>query len=184
MHGELGGVQRGRVLVRRETPADVSAIHAVHAAAFADADRPDVVPVEAGLVDALRADDAWLPALSLVAEQDGRVVGHVVCTRGHIADVPALALGPLGVLPELQRRGVGSALVHAVLDAADALGEPAVVLLGHREYYPRFGFEPAVEHGITPQVPEWASHLQVRTLSSYDPAMRGEFTYPKPFLEL
>ncbi|MDA3629923.1 N-acetyltransferase [Saccharopolyspora sp. WRP15-2] len=172
------------MLIRRETPADAAAIHQVHAAAFADADRPDAVPAEAGLVDALRADDSWLPELSMVAEQDGKVVGHVVCTRGHVGDVPALALGPIGVLPDLQRSGVGAALMHAVLGAADALGEPVVVLLGHLDYYPKFGFEPAQEHGITPQVPDWASHFQVRTLASYDPAIRGEFAYPKPFMEL
>ncbi|KAA5826802.1 N-acetyltransferase [Saccharopolyspora hirsuta] len=172
------------MLIRRETPADHAAIRAVHAAAFADADRPDTVPAEVGLVDALRADDGWLPELSMVAERDGEVVGHVVCTRGHVAGTPALALGPIGVLPDLQRSGVGAALMHAVLGAADALGEPVVVLLGHLDYYPKFGFEPAAKYGITPQVPEWASHFQVRPLAAYDPAIRGEFAYPKPFMEL
>ncbi|MEV5410889.1 N-acetyltransferase [Thermopolyspora sp. NPDC052614] len=173
------------MLIRRETSADVDAIRAVHAAAFASFAPPGGTPVEVGLVDALRADEGWLPRLSLVAEDaGGRVVGHVVCTRGRVGDFPALGLGPLGVLPDLQRRGVGHALMHAVLGAADALDEAVVVLLGHPDYYPRFGFRPAAEYGITPRVPDWAPHFQARTLSSYDPAMRGPFSYAKPFDDL
>jgi putative acetyltransferase len=76
---------------------------------------------------------------------------------------------------------VGKALVHAVLGAADALGEPLVVLLGSTEYYSRFGFRLASDYGITPQSPEWEPHFQVRTLTAYDPGARGEFAYPKPF---
>lgn len=123
------------MLIRREEPADVAAIAGIHAAAFGG-------EVEKNLVTALRASSAWLPRLSLVAELDGRVAGHVVCTRAHVAETPALGLGPLGVLPAEQRSGVGSALTHAVLAAADALDEPVVVLLGHTDYYPRFGLSP------------------------------------------
>ncbi|MEV0697672.1 N-acetyltransferase [Saccharopolyspora sp. NPDC050389] len=172
------------MLIRRELPADVAAIHAVHAAAFAKTAQPGQVPVEAGLVDALRASDAWLPELSLVAERDGEVVGHVVCSRAHVGDTPALGLGPVGVLPSLQGKGIGAALMHAVLGGADALGEPVVVLLGHLDYYPMFGFEPAEKYGITPPVPEWGSHFQARTLAAYRPSIRGEFAYAKPFMEL
>lgn len=170
------------MLIRRERPGDVDAIRAVHLAAFAP---PGGTPVEAGLVDALRADEGWLPRLSLVAESaEGEVVGHVVCTRAHVADVPVLGLGPLGVLPRVQRRGVGHALMHAVLAAADALDEPLVVLLGHEDYYPRFGFRPAAEYGVVPKVPEWGAHFQARALSAYRPDIRGLFRYAKPFEEL
>lgn len=174
------------MLVRRETPEDAAAIRAVHTAAFADPGAPDRVPVEAGLVDALRASDAWLPALSLVcAGADGEILGHVVCTRASIAGEPvALGLGPLGVLPARQRAGVGSALMHAVLGAADALDEPVVVLVGHLEYYPRFGFRPGSELGITPPVAQWGAHFQARPLSAYRPALRGRFAYAAPFDDL
>ncbi|UYP18178.1 N-acetyltransferase [Rhodococcus sp. Z13] len=173
------------MLIRRELPADVDAIAAVHRAAFAPFTPPGAEPVEPGLVAALRADTAWLPQLSFVAEgRDGRVVGHVVATRGDLAGRPALALGPLGVLPEHARSGIGSALMHAVLGAADTLGESIVVLLGHPGYYPRFGFVPAAELGVVPDVPEWASHLQVRTLTAYRPGIAGEFHYPAPFYAL
>lgn len=172
------------VLIRRERAADIEAIRAVHVSAFADVAPPGRPPVEAGLVDALRAGGDWLPGLSLVAEADGEIVGHVVCTRARLGESAALGLGPLGVHARAQRRGVGQALMHAVLGAADALDEPVVVLLGHPGYYPRFGFRPAADYGITPPVAEWAPHFQARTLTAYDPSMRGEFAYAQPFNDL
>ena len=170
------------MLIRRETPSDADAIRAVTTAAFAPAYPSADVPPEAGLVDELRAGPAWLPALSLVAAAPaGEVIGHVLCTRGHVGHDPVLALGPLSVRPDQQRRGVGSALMHAVLGAADALGEPLVALLGDPAYYRRFGFELSSVHQITPPVPHWQPHFQVRVLSAYQPRLRGPFTYPEPF---
>ena len=171
------------MLIRRETAADVAAIRAVVAAAFAAPDRPPgEEPVEAGLVDALRADPGWLPALSLVAvDAGGAVVGHVVATRARVGAAPVLGLGPLAVHPEHQRRGVGSALMHAVLGAADALDEPLVVLLGNPAYYVRFGFRPSTDAGVEPPVAEWRPHFQVRPLAAYDPSLRGTFAYAPPF---
>lgn len=144
------------MLVRGEQPGDVVAIAEVHAAAFAAADGPRV-PVEVGLVAALRASQAWIPELSKVAMTAvgtvgtvGTVAGHVLCTRAHLgprAD-PVLGLGPVGVVPAHQGRGVGSALVHAVLGAADARHEPLVALLGEPSFYRRFGFLPAAALGI------------------------------------
>jgi putative acetyltransferase len=168
------------VLIRREVAGDAEVIYAVAAAAFARLG--EGVPAEAPLVDWLRACPAWIPELSLVAlDPGGEIVGHVVCSRGTVGPAPVLALGPLSVRPDRQRQGVGKALMHAVLGAADALGEPMVVLLGSTEYYPRFGFRLAGEYGITPKPPEWVPHFQVRTLTAYDPAVRGEFAYPEPF---
>lgn len=168
------------MLVRRETPQDVEAIRSVTAAAFA---RPgEDLPAEAPLVDWLRACPAWIPELSFVAlGAGGDVVGHVVCSRGTVQAAPVLALGPLSVRPGWQRQGAGKALMHAVLGAADAMGEPLVALLGSTEYYPKFGFRPASEYGIAPQHPEWGPHFQVRALTAYDPSVRGEFAYPEPF---
>jgi putative acetyltransferase len=155
-------------------------------------------PVEAGLLDALRACDAWLDRGSFVVEADQRVVAHAVCTRAHvdtvhvgtvrtgahISAVPVWALGPIAVLPELQRTGAGSALVHALIGAADALDEPLIGLLGSPAYYARFGFVAATTLGIEPPEPAWGPHFQVRTLSAWEPSARGRFRYPAPFDEL
>jgi putative acetyltransferase len=169
------------MLIRRETASDTDAIRTITDAAFAPAYPPGQVPPEARLVDELRVGPAWLPALSLVAATPaGEVIGHVLCTRGHVGQEPVLALGPLTVRPDRQRHGVGSALMHAVLGAADALDEPLVALLGDPAYYRRFGFRLAADYQITPQRPEW-QNFQVRVLSGYRPGLRGPFTYPQPF---
>ncbi|GAA3436736.1 GNAT family N-acetyltransferase [Kutzneria kofuensis] len=164
------------MLIRRETPADVDAIRAVTAAAFSPS------TAEPRLVDELRADPGWLPALSLVAtDSSGAVIGHVVATRGHVDSAPVLGLGPLSVHPDHHARGVGSALMHAVLGAADALSEPLVALLGSPAYYHRFGFRLSSAYGIQPPVPAWQPHFQVRPLTAYSPSLRGAFTYADPF---
>ncbi|HEX6075987.1 MAG TPA: N-acetyltransferase [Micromonosporaceae bacterium] len=176
------------MLVRREQRGDVATVRRVVAAAFS---RPDVstepssrVPAEVTLLDQLRVDTAWLPVLSLVAvAPDGTLVGHVVCTRGAVGRTPALGLGPLAVRPDRQRRGVGKALMHAVLGAAEALDESLVALLGDPRYYRRYGFRPAVGYGITPPNPEWGDFFQVRTLSAYQ-SVFGTFRYAEPFNRL
>ncbi|MFW6691565.1 GNAT family N-acetyltransferase [Streptomyces sp. MAR4 CNX-425] len=134
-------------ITRAETRADIPAIREITLAAFGR-------PHEADIVEALRADpSAWLAGLSLVvtdeADDTGHPVGHILLTRGHIGDTPALCLGPVSVRPERQRDGVGSAAVRAALAAAAAHGERYVVLVGHPEYYPRFGFTRASAYGIS-----------------------------------
>jgi len=168
------------MIIRRETPEDVDAIRDVTAAAFAT---PDGGPAaEVPLIDELRESDAWLPTLSLVAvDASGEVIGHVLCTRGRVDDVPALGLGPLSVRPDRQRAGVGLALMHAVLGAAEASGEPLVALLGDPAYYSRFGFRASTDHRISPPVREWGTYFQVRTLADHDSDTRGTFTYAEPF---
>ncbi|MBL7256421.1 GNAT family N-acetyltransferase [Paractinoplanes lichenicola] len=166
------------MIIERETPARAKAVHEVTAAAFAG---PSGLPAEATLVDELRISDAWLPRLSLVALDGDDVIGHVLCTRAHVDSAPALGLGPLSVHPDHQRRGVGSALMHAVLAAADALDEPLVVLLGDPRYYSRFGFRLAEEYAITPPVPEWGQYFQARPLTTFSSALRGRFAYAGPF---
>jgi putative acetyltransferase len=109
------------------------------------------------------------------------VIGHVLCTRGHVGQAPVLALGPLTVRPDSQLHGVGSALMHAILGAGDALNEPMVGLLGNPAYYSRFGFRLSTEYQIMPAKPEWQPHFQVRLLISYRTWLRGTFTYPEPF---
>jgi putative acetyltransferase len=182
LRGGPAGAHGVAVLIRREGETDAEAIRAVTAAAFARPGAPGRAPPEVRLVDELRASRAWIPALSLVATgPDGDVTGHVLCTRGHVGDVPVLALGPLGVRPDRQRAGVGSALMHTVLGAGDALGEPLVALLGDPGYYGRFGFRLGREYRITPPVTDWQPHFQVRLLTAYRPSVHGPFRYAEPF---
>ena len=169
------------MLVRRETPADVPAVRALVAAAFEE--EPGVEPVEVRLLDRLRECADWLPALSLVAvTPEGAVAGHVVCSRGWVGDAEVVGLGPLAVRPDLQRGGIGSALVHAVVAAAEALDMPAVALLGSPDYYGRFGFVPGSHVGVGSPEPAWADHFQVRLLVADPP--RGTFRYAAPFRDL
>jgi putative acetyltransferase len=172
------------VLIRRELPADIDDVRRVVDAAFTRRPLPGTIPVEVALVDALRATDEWIPALSMVAEVGGKIVGYVVCSRAWVDERPVLGLGPLAVSPQAQRAGVGSALMHAVLGAADALGAPLVVLLGHTDYYPSFGFRTASELGIVSPVAEWGAHFQARPMAAYDPTIRGRFRYAAPFNDL
>jgi putative acetyltransferase len=124
------------VRVRPASADDRDAIREVHAAAFGRED-------EARLALELDA------VVSLVAvEGGGHVVGNLVLSRLELTGVRALALGPVAVAPAMHRRGIGSALVRAALDAARARGEDAVLLLGAPAYYERFGFAAAAEHGI------------------------------------
>jgi len=177
------------MLIRRELPTDADAIRAVHLAAFAKPATEDAPArqgaLEAGLVDALRADGDLVPECCLVAEVDGVVAGHVAVSRATVDGEPGVvALGPIGVLPEVQRSGVGSALMHAALAAADALGERGVVLLGHPTYYPRFGFGPAVEHGITPPQDWGPQYFMLRRLHAWADGVRGPFRYAPAFERL
>jgi putative acetyltransferase len=130
-------------MIRDEQPVDYAAIRHVHAHAFGQ-------PQEADLVDALRQAGALL--LSLVAVQDQRLVGHIafspVTISSDTTTVEALGLGPLGVLPALQRTGIGAQLVTAGLAACRETAYGIVVVLGHPAYYPRFGFTPAQPYGI------------------------------------
>lgn len=207
MRARVATVRLSAVLVRREGSDDVEAVRAVVGAAFDRATRDpgtggsDVpgsgtggpggpgagsvdAPVEVTLLDRLRADVGWLPRFSLVAQRpdDPAVIGHVVCTRGRVGDRPALGLGPLAVAPAEQYRGVGSALMHAALGAAEASGESLVAVLGEPAYYGRFGFRPASEHGVTAPDPAWGEYFQVRSFRPAAPV--GRFAYAAPFAEL
>lgn len=131
--------------VRPERPEDAARVRVINELAFGQ-------PAEADLVERLRQSCA--DSLSLVAE-DGAIVGHilftpvVVETRGQ--RVSGMGLAPMAVLPERQRQGIGSQLVGRGLDLLRERGYPFVVVVGHPEYYPRFGFVPASTHGLASQ---------------------------------
>ncbi|BBX25644.1 GNAT family N-acetyltransferase [Mycolicibacterium alvei] len=161
---------------RVEQPQDVGRIHAVNAAAFPTA-------LEANLVDALREDPtAWIDGLSIVScDVNGEIVGYALLTRCTVDGHPALALGPCAVLPDLQRSGAGSAAIRAGLERARQLGENLVVVLGHADYYPRFGFGPASRLGITAPFEAPDGNFLTLTLDPEAAAPRGEIAYAKAF---
>ena len=168
------------VIVRSEQPQDAESVVALHDAAFAVPDKPGPT-VESVLLRRLRTDGDLLAGLCFVAAEDETLLGHVACSRGFVGDIGCVALGPIGVLPARQRAGVGSALMRAVLEAAEAAGEPAVFLLGEPAYYARFGFVPASARGVGAPDPAWGDYFQVRVLSRWDPALTVGFRYPPAF---
>jgi putative acetyltransferase len=162
-------------LTRPETGPDIPLIREITLAAFD-------TPLEADLVDALRADPAWIDGLSIVATTvDGEVVAHALLTRCHIGTVPALCLAPCSVLPRHQRSGAGFAAVRTALKAAADLGERYVTVLGHHTYYPRFGFTRACAHGITMTVDVPDEALMALALDAEHPLPRGTIRYAAPF---
>jgi len=170
------------MLIRIERSEDVGDIAAVLADAFR---RPDVdgTPPEVELVSALRASDAWIPQQSQVAVEDEVVIGYCLCTRALLEGTRVLALGPIGVVPRHQSRGVGSALIWNAIGIAENMGEQLIGLLGDPAYYERFGFMPAAEAGVEPPNPAWGSYFQVLRLAR-DAGATGRFTYPEPFLSM
>lgn len=132
--------------IRPEQPDDVTAVHLINEKAFGQ-------PAEANLVDRLRP--ACPNAFSLVALSDGRVVGHILFTPVNIqtakGEIRGMGLAPMAVVPERQRQGVGSQLVEAGLKVLRQQACPFVIVLGHPEYYSRFGFVPASRHGLACQ---------------------------------
>ncbi|ANY21659.1 GNAT family N-acetyltransferase [Gordonia terrae] len=165
-----------RWTTRVERAGDADAIREVVTAAFP-------TPDEARIVDELRADrDAWIDGLSIVAtDTDGRIVGYALYSRCRVDVEPALTLGPCAVLPSHQRTGAGSAAIVAGLTAAREHGENLVLVLGHAEYYPRFGFVPASRFGIRApfDVPDEA--MMALPLDDARPVPSGTIAYPAAF---
>ena len=164
--------------VRIATDDDWPAIREVHRAAFGEDEGDRVVR----LIDELRSDPSlYVPDLSFVSMDGNVVAGHVLNTWNRVGDVPVLQLSPLGVLPEYQGQGHGSALVRASLDAVRERGEPALILEGNPKYYGRFGFVRADELGLLPPpeaLYDWAVQVAV-----FDEARlpRGQVQYSAPF---
>jgi putative acetyltransferase len=170
-----------RVIVRPQEPGDYEAAKVVYAEAFERPDDLDRVPLEVRIFAALWEAKDVIDELSFTALAQNAVVGHVTASRATVATHSVVAVGPIGVLPEHQGKGIGSALMRALLGAADAQDVPLVVLLGSPQYYGRFGFRPAVELGVMPPEPEWGNAFQARPLRAYTPSVAGPFQYAPAF---
>ena len=168
------------LIIRAETKEDIPAVRRVNELAFGQ-------PDEATLVDALRA--AARPHISLVAVEDGRVVGHIFFSPVTIEAVDEavdfgstiLGLAPMAVLPEYQRRGIGSQLVREGLSECRRIGCEVVVVLGHPEYYPRFGFVPASQKGLRCEYPVPDEAFMVAELKPGALTVRGLVKYGPEF---
>ncbi|MGE7470533.1 GNAT family N-acetyltransferase [Bosea sp. NPDC003192] len=161
--------------IRAASPADVQAIAALNRAAFGGED-------EVGIVERLRLDG--LVAVELVAEEDGAISGHILLswlpTMMDGRAVKALALAPMAVQPGRQKQGIGGWLIAAALDKARAVGAQAVVVLGHPDYYPRFGFSAALARPLASPF-SGEAFMALELVPGALAGAQGSVSYPSAF---
>jgi predicted N-acetyltransferase YhbS len=140
-----------KITIRAERPGDAMTISRIVQRDYADVAYSD--HREHLMIERLRGTDAYVPALSLLAEIGGEAIGHILLTKAHVigarSSATTLALAPLSIVPEHQSRGVGKQLVRAAHERAAALGFESIVLVGIATYYPQFGYEPLHRYPIT-----------------------------------
>lgn len=172
--------------IRTEKPDDHLSVFNLIERAFKDETYSD--HQEHFLVERLRKSDTFIPELSLVCELENQIIGYILLTEIKIKtsekEITALALAPVAVLPEFQGKGIGGKLIKAAHQKASELGYQSVILLGHEKYYPKFGYRPTAEFGITlpfdvPKENCMAIELQPGALKN----IQGEVVYPKVFFE-
>ena len=164
--------------IRPEIESDYQKIYKLHHLAFGQED-------ESKIVDKIRLGENYIPELSLIMEIDNQIIGHILFSKIKIKGLKkfeTLALAPMAVLPIFQRKGIGSQLVRAGLEIAKALGFDSIIVLGHKDYYPQFGFQPASHWNIKCpfEVPDevfMAIELQPDALVD----KTGMVEYPKEF---
>ncbi|AJY73713.1 GNAT family N-acetyltransferase [Paenibacillus beijingensis] len=171
-------------MIRTERTADYEQVYSLHYEAFGK--RED----ESKLVERIRQSDQFVTELSIVADMDGSIAGHILLSKaaifGHGSTVEVIVLAPLAVQPALQKKGIGSALMQEGLRRTRELGYGLVALIGHPGYYPRFGFEPARRHGLELtqyDVPDDVFMINELIQGSLDGAT-GELKYPQAFLHV
>ena len=165
--------------IRQEQPQDFQAVYQINKQAFGQ-------EAEAKLVDALRQSKVFVPELSLVAELDQHIIGHILFTKIKIVngdkETESLALAPMAVSEVYQKQGVGGQLIQEGLKRATELGFASVIVLGHEHYYPKFGFEPASKWGIKApwDVPDEV-FMVIELIPNALVHVRGTVQYPKEF---
>jgi putative acetyltransferase len=165
--------------IRAEQKNDTEAIHEVNRLAFGQED-------ESLLICRIRNSPRFIPDLSLVALIEGKIVGHIlfspITIEAKLGDIPALSLAPMAVLPAFQNRGVGSELVGEGLARCRRLGHKIVVVIGHPDYYPRFGFIPARPKGLEVAFPVPDKAFMVHELAPQAlKGIEGTVKYPPEF---
>lgn len=167
------------MLIRKEESRDYESIYSVVKAAFASAEHAD--GNEHHLVNALRKGEAFIPELSLVAETDGKIVGHIMFTKAKVGDDVVLALAPLSVLPEYQRKGIGMLLIKEGHKIADKLGYEYSIVLGSEKYYPKTGYVPADHFSIKPPFDVPSENFMAHRIKEHASDICGVIKYAEEF---
>jgi predicted N-acetyltransferase YhbS len=166
--------------IRQEQKGDYKKVYEINTRAFGQEN-------ESILVERIRSGKSFVPELSLVAEQDSEIVGHILFPKIKIvgkAEYESLALAPMAVIPKLQRQGIGGELITTGLTIAKKLGFESVIVVGHKDYYPRFGFKKASSWGIKCpfEVPDEA-FMAIELVEDSLKDKAGSVQYPKEFME-
>ncbi|MEM9721783.1 MAG: N-acetyltransferase [Bacteroidota bacterium] len=172
------------ISIRPESSHDYESVEDLVQAAFANEPLSD--QSESLLVHRLRNSPSFVPELSLIAEHEGRIIGHILLTEIIVQNdsqiFPGLALAPVSVHPEYQGKGIGSKLIEEAHRRATTLGYPFIVLIGHESYYPRFGYEPAGKYGIEFPFKVPPQNAMVKALAEEGlNGLRGRVQYDKAF---
>ena len=175
-----------KYLIRQEEVKDYRQTEALIKEAFLTAEMTD--GNEHTLVEKLRKGESFIPELSLVAEDGGEIVGHIMLTKNKIVDdnlsYDSLTLAPLSVLPPFKNQGIGSHLINKALDEAKKRGFKSVIVLGHPEYYSKFGFKAASNWEITCPFPVPSeAFMAIELVKNGLAEINGKVKYPAEFLE-
>jgi putative acetyltransferase len=166
--------------IRCETLLDYKKITEVNNLAFGQEN-------EANLIAEIRKSKRYIPELSLVAEVDTNIVGHILLSyidliiEESTGILPVLGLAPIAVLPQFQKQGIGSALIQAGLQKSDEMGEIMVIVLGYPAFYNRFGFVSSLVYEIESPFEVPADVFMVKPLKNYLPKYKGKIVYPEAF---
>ncbi|MCG1023549.1 GNAT family N-acetyltransferase [Sutcliffiella horikoshii] len=175
------------IVIRQERQEDYSKTEDMVKRAFEHAEFSD--KKEHFLVQKLRKSDAFIPELSLVAiDEKKEIVGHLLLTSIKIINQEeenaSLALAPVSVAPEFQSKGIGSTLIREAIQRARDLGHTSIIVLGHKDYYPKFGFKPANQWNISAPFPVPAEiFMALELIEGSLQHVQGTVVYPKEFME-
>jgi putative acetyltransferase len=169
------------IIITPENSKHFKEVYQLHKIAFSNEN-------EAELVSNLRSSDTFIPGLSIVAIMNNKVVGHILFTKIKIVnknndEIESLALAPLSVLPQFQGTGIGGQLITTGLNCAKELGFRSIIVLGHRNYYPKFGFESAQKWNIQSpiKISERAGFMALELVKDGLKDVSGTVKYPKEF---
>ena len=165
--------------IRQESQKDYEEVYRVVKTAFETAEHSD--GNEQDLVVALRNSDSFIPELSLVAVKDDKIVGYILFTKIKIENHEEIALAPLAVLPEYQKQGIGSMLIEQGHKIAKQLGYHYSIVLGSENYYPKFGYIPAIQYGIQAPFDVADENFMAVKLNETDTEITGVVQYAKEF---